>query len=212
MTEPKVLKNKEAVRPNIYQKFQELRTVVQDQVFKSGKNQYYSYAELKDFMPLVNKEMLRLHLFSKLQILPPTADENGVDREIARLEIIDADDPKSGIKWESGTAEAQVMKASPVQNLGAKHTYMRRYMWLLALELAVPDEVEAARGRDEVAPETTKKITKGQIAIINKHPDRISKMLEFYKVEKVEDLTLEQATQAIKALSKPAPQEAPANV
>ena len=137
MTEGKVTRTKEVVKPNIYQKFQELRTVVQDQVFKSGKNQYYSYAELKDFMPLVNKEMLRLHLFSKLQILPPAADENGVDREIARLEIIDADDPKSGIKWESGTAEAQVMKASPVQNLGAKHTYMRRYMWLLALELAV---------------------------------------------------------------------------
>lgn len=46
--------------------------------------------------------------------------------------------------------------------------------------------------------------SKAQVAILKKgDAERVAKMMEFYKVQRLEDLTVTQASQAIEQLKKP---------
>src|SRR3972149_9623008 len=122
-------KNKEIVVKNVYQKIQKVRRqLVELNLKKSGKNEYsrFTYYELGDFLPSLNKLM----------------DENGLTtrfiiphKDKAILEVINSDKPEEKIVFMSPTAEVEIGKkkdgtggADPIQNLGGKITYMRRYL------------------------------------------------------------------------------------
>ena len=54
--------------------------------------------------------------------------------------------------------------------------------------------------------------TQGQLTIISKQdPERVKKMLEFYKVNEIKELTFRQASDAIKTFSKEKKEEVTPN-
>ena len=131
---------------NIHQKLQQARVDLQDmKLKKTGENKYsnYTYYELSDFLPAINAICNKLKLFTKFNIF---VDKG---KEIAVLKIRDIDKPEETISFTSETKDVEIGKkkdgsggAEPIQNLGGKTTYMRRYLYMIAFEIAESDLVE----------------------------------------------------------------------
>ena len=192
---------KDYTKMNIYQKLAIARAELGNRPLKkSGVNKYagYSYFELNDFIGEINKIFKELNLISVFNI---KVNELGV--ETAFLDIVNADNPTETITFEAGTAEAGMKGATPIQMLGAKHTYMRRYLWLEAMEIAENDAQDAIPANERETTTKAQMATQGQLKIIaQQDPERVKKMLEFYKVNEIKDLTMKQASDAIKTFSK----------
>lgn len=192
---------KDYTKMNVYQKLAIARAELGNRPLKkSGVNKYagYSYFELNDFIGEINKIFKELNLISVFNI---KVNELGV--ETAFLEIVNADNPTETITFEAGTAEAGMKGATPIQMLGAKHTYMRRYLWLEAMEIAENDAQDAIPANERETTTKAQMATQGQLKIIaQQDPERVKKMLEFYKVNEIKDLTMKQASDAIKTFSK----------
>ena len=192
---------KDYSKMNIYQKLAIARAELGNRPLKkSGVNKYagYSYFELNDFIGEINKIFKELNLISIFNI---KVSELGV--ETAFLDIVNADNPEETIRFEASTAEAGMKGATPIQMLGAKHTYMRRYLWLEAMEIAENDAQDAIPANERETTTKAQMASQGQLKIIaQQDPERVKKMLEFYKISEIKDLTMKQASDAIKAFSK----------
>jgi hypothetical protein len=178
---------------NIYQKVSQARIKLQSlQLKKTGENKFagFKYYELADFIPQVNSLFNELGLFAAFNIKD----------ELATLTIIDTDKPESAIQFTSPIADAQIKGTTPVQSLGGVHTYLKRYLYVNALEIVEADSLDANVGSGKL---TESPATKTQIdqLIMKLTPERLDKMLAHYGVEKLEDLTLTQASQALKKLN-----------
>lgn len=185
---------------NVYQKLAIARAELGNRPLKkSGVNKYagYSYFELNDFIGEINKIFKELNLISVFNI---KVGELGV--ETAFLDIVNADNPEETIRFEASTAEAGMKGATPIQMLGAKHTYMRRYLWLEAMEIAEND-AQAIPTNDRETTTKKQMASQGQLKIISQQdPERVKKMLDYYHVQEIKDLTMQQASDAIKTFSK----------
>lgn len=125
---------------NVYQKLQQARIDLQKlKIKKSGQNKFagFTYYELKDFIPVINELFDKYNLSSNFSI-----NENN----IATLAIIDTESPKEFILFTSPIAEAQLKGCTPIQALGAVHTYMKRYLYLNAFEIVEDDVLDAQAG------------------------------------------------------------------
>jgi hypothetical protein len=116
---------------------------------KSGKNKFagFEYFELGDFLPKAHELMDAVGICGVFSIGP----------EFTSLTVFDVDPSGGAIQFTSPTVMAENAKGQPIQSLGSTHTYMRRYMWLIALELSEHDEVDAVAGSTPPAkpkPET----------------------------------------------------------
>lgn len=146
------MENKEKVKKetqNVYQKLQKARVILQKKNNKkSGKNKFanFSYYELADFIPSVNEIFDELGLFSMFNILG----------DHAVLVIINVDDVVDTITFESPIAEAEIKGTTPIQCLGGVHTYMKRYLYLNALEIVESDMFDSKVG-DKKDPLVEKK-------------------------------------------------------
>ena len=130
MEEKKVESKKEI--KSVYEKLQKCRVLLGDKkITKSGKNSYskYEYFELKDFLPIVNK------LFEENKL---TSIFN-LNKEEATLKIINIENISDEIIFSVPVADAQIAGCSPVQALGGQITYLRRYLYINALEIAEND-------------------------------------------------------------------------
>ncbi len=124
----------EAVKTNVYNKLARARVMLQSSgIKKTGWNKFsnYSYFQLDDFLPRINEIFSQIGLFSAFSI----------EGETARLNIYDSDTTEF-ITFKSPIAESGIKGASPIQNLGGVHTYMRRYLWLMAMEIVESDAVD----------------------------------------------------------------------
>ena len=133
----------------VYEKLQKARIKLQStQLKKSGHNKFagYQYFELGDFLPTINQIFAELKLCSIVSF----------GEDIATLKIIDFDSGGQ-IRFTSPMAEAQLKGCHPVQNLGATQTYLRRYLYVLALEIVEHDALDATTGSD--APKSAKAVT-----------------------------------------------------
>ena len=149
---------------NIYQKLQKARVELQElDLKKSGKNTYsnFTYYELGDFLPAINKLCNKHGLFTKFNIVTNKRVEKAV------LSVLDAEKPVDKLDFISNTAEVEIGRkkdgrggAQPIQNLGGKITYMRRYMLMTAFEMVESDRVEEVKREltDEIPEEDVKKI------------------------------------------------------
>lgn len=178
---------------NIYKKVQTARVKLQSlQLKKTGENRYagFKYYELADFIPQVNSLFDELGLFSAFNIKD----------DLATLTIVDIDKPESAVQFTSPIADAQIKGTTPVQSLGGVHTYLKRYLYVNALEIVESDSLDANVGSGKLSESP---ITQSQIneIVAKVDPERLTKMLAYYKVEKLEDLTLTQASQALKKLN-----------
>ena len=118
----------------VYKKLQQARTdFLSADIKKSGKNKFagYEYFELGDFVPSINQ------IFNKIGLC-------GVVRfttEQATLTVYDTEDGTS-IEFISPMVFANNPKGQAIQDLGSTHTYMRRYLWLLAADIVEHDSVD----------------------------------------------------------------------
>lgn len=107
---------------------------------KSGRNNFagYDYFELGDFI------VPALQIFKEVGLLGVVS----FGKEMATLTIIDLE---SGEKMvvESPMSEANLKGCHPVQNLGAVQTYIRRYLWVAALEIVEHDALDATTGKSD---------------------------------------------------------------
>lgn len=102
---------------------------------KTGINKFagYAYFELSDFIPETLKIFDSLGLCGFISY--------GV--ETARLTIIDTED-NSEMFIESPMSTCNLKGNHAVQNLGAVQTYLRRYLWVTAMEILEHDALDSS--------------------------------------------------------------------
>ena len=158
---------------------------------KTGKNTHlgYEYFTLDDFLPQATELIAKAGLCTVFSI---GYDANGI--ETASLLLTDG---MAEIRFVTPTAE--VPRQEGIFNLGSKHTYCKRYLYMNLLELTEPDVAEITNVGTEPKNVEEKKATEKQIEMIVRLYDseNIAKMLEYYKVKELSELTLKQASQAI---------------
>lgn len=109
---------------------------------KTGHNKFagYKYFELGDFIPQIQE------IFNDLGLCGIVS----YGKEEATLTICEvdakADDPMIEIK--SPMSSAALKGCHEVQNLGAVETYIRRYLWVTALEIVEHDVLDAVAGKE----------------------------------------------------------------
>lgn len=117
---------------NIYQKLQKCRVELQRMSLKkSGKNTFagFEYFELSDFLPAVNDLFEKYGLYSRF----------GIADNTATLTVINAEKPEETETYTSPIADANLKGCTPIQSLGGVHTYMKRYLYVNALEITDGD-------------------------------------------------------------------------
>ena len=104
---------------------------------KSGHNKFagYKYFELGDFLPAIQRIFAELDLCGIVSF----------GKELATLTITDTKD-NSKVEITSPMSTAALKGCHEVQNLGAVQTYIRRYLWVSALEIVEHDVVDASAG------------------------------------------------------------------
>lgn len=134
---------------NIYQKLQKCRVELQRMALKkSGENTFagFEYFELADFLPAVNDLFEKYGLYSRF----------GIADNTATLTIINAEKPEETETYTSPTADANLKGCTPIQSLGGVHTYMKRYLYVNALEITdgdIFDALTGKQGREPLSPE-----------------------------------------------------------
>lgn len=161
----------------IYEKLQQARVRLQEmKLTKSGKNAFakYKYFELADFLPAVNKIFLELKLCSNFSIA-----EN-----LATLQIIDFEDENSTITFTSPVETLDLKGCNKIQALGGVHTYLKRYLYVNALEIVENDMFDATTGEDKAKPvEVKQKPTEPQSDV-----DMVTMAVEMSEIKDVLEL------------------------
>ena len=115
----------------IYEKLAKARVQLQTMnLKKSGKNKFagFTYYELADFLPAVNKIFLDLKMCSNFSI----------NDGLATLSITDWEDNSVEI-FSSPVEDLELKGCTKIQALGGVHTYLKRYLYLNALEIVESD-------------------------------------------------------------------------
>lgn len=126
---------------SVYTKLMTARITLQSmEIKKSGENKFakYYYFELGDFLPAVQKIFYDLGLCGVVSYHE--------DRAI--LAIYDCENPTEVISFYSPMSSASLKGAHDIQNLGAVQTYLRRYLWVTAMEIVEHDALDAVLGKD----------------------------------------------------------------
>lgn len=111
-------------------------------VKKSGVNRYaeFKYFTLEDIIPVKNQIFNDLGLLDVIQFN---------DNEAA-LMLFNVDDPNDKmIQFMSPTAPDESLIKNPIQKLGAIQTYIRRYLYLLMLDIVEADVIDETSGKTE---------------------------------------------------------------
>lgn len=141
---------------NVRQKLAKARLYfLNRKVAKTGKNMHleFKYFELEDIVPVA------IRIFASVGLTSYT-NFNG---ETATMTILNADNPdEDGITFTLPYRENKPIISNqgkevtnPMQALGASTTYLRRYLWMMALDITEPDEVDASLGSDDLDGEDT---------------------------------------------------------
>lgn len=136
---------------NVYQKLIEARSqFLNDGVEKSGKNMNvgFKYFELTDIVPSVTK------IFKELGLIAIDKFTN----ETAYMTIVNCDAPEETIEFEAPfnqiapiVSNAGKQVTNEMQALGSSITYMRRYLYMIAMDIVENDEIEPQITNDTTA-------------------------------------------------------------
>jgi hypothetical protein len=118
---------------------------------KTGHNKFagYYYFELGDFL------IPALNIFDSLKLSGVVSF--GV--ELATMTITDLED-NSFVCITSPMSTAALKACHEVQNLGAVQTYIRRYLWVAALEIVEHDALDSSEGAAPSQPKAAAKTGK----------------------------------------------------
>ena len=165
----------------VFKKLQAARhQLLNSGIEKSGHNKFsnYHYFELGDFIPAAHK------IFDEIGLC-------GVVRfaETATLTVYDTEGEGS-VEFTTPVVYAENAKGQAIQSLGSTHTYLRRYLWLLALELVENDVIDSLP-QEEKPKVVEKPVVKPAAKPAEKKPVVIDKGENFkeweIKVRKVDD-------------------------
>jgi hypothetical protein len=135
---------------NVYQKLNEARELFHAApIKKSGLNKFagYKYFELGDFVIPALQIFKHVGLTSVIRF--------GTDQAV--MEIVNNEKPDEKIIFSSPMSTAALKGCHEVQNLGAVQTYIRRYLWVAALEIVEHDALDATVGKKGDGPVITPK-------------------------------------------------------
>ena len=170
---------------------------------KSGKNKFagFDYFELADFLPKLNELMLEENINDRFYIKDDYATleiQKGEEIAIYTMPFVLFDTPVNKKLNEDLGEYVEVKSMQDIQYLGALNTYYKRYLYLNAFGITdgeIIDSMDNENLQEEMASEA-------QIEYIKKLVDDIPTMLNYYKIEKIENLTKKQATDIIKRKTK----------
>jgi len=121
---------------SVLKKLMEARIKLQStKIEKTGNNKFagYKYMQLEDFLPATQEIFNNLGLCGVVSF--------GTD--VATLTITDTDSGESVVVG-SPMSTAALKGAHEIQNLGAVQTYLRRYLWVTAMEIVEHDALDSS--------------------------------------------------------------------
>lgn len=194
----------EVKKVNVYRALQSMRVALQEKdIKKSGHNDYakYDYFGLSDFLPEINKLALEYNIVCVYEI----TDKDAI------LHVADMEDFENRIDFRIPIAEVSLKGANAIQNVGGLTTYTRRYLYMIAFEIAENDEFDPAQQSDpEESAKKKKQVNKQLISEkdVNALSNAIEKahavpeaVLDKYGVNTYNELTFEQFMDAMKILN-----------
>ena len=133
-------------KTNVYQKLLKARaTFLKSEVTKSGKNMHlaFKYFELDDIVPKATA------IFEDIGIVPVVS----FDTDKAVMILHNVDDPTDTATFTLPLVQLSENKGTnAVQAFGATVTYYRRYLYMIALDICEPDEIDNGMKNTPTAP------------------------------------------------------------
>lgn len=126
---------------NIYRKLNAARQQFHTlKLEKTGFNSFakYAYFELGDFL------IPALGCFQDHGLCAVIA----FDKDMAVMTVTDIDKPEDKLTFSSPMSTAALKGCHEVQNLGAVQTYLRRYLWVAALEIVEHDAMDVIKPKE----------------------------------------------------------------
>lgn len=200
----------EIKKVNVYRALQSMRVALQEKdIKKSGHNDYgkYDYFELSDFLPEINKLALKNNIVCIYEI----TDKDAI------LHIADVEDFENRIDFRIPLAEVSTKGANAIQLVGSLTTYTRRYLYMIAFEIAENDEFDSAQPAPEEDAKKKKQVNKQIIsetdvntlcALAEKKGVAAESIIERYGVNTFNEMTFEQFNNAMKILNNMKDKEA----
>lgn len=176
---------------SVYLKLQKVSVALQESPLqKSGKNKFagFSYFELGDFLPTVNKLFLLEGLCGYCKF----------DKELATLTIVDSDNGEK-VEITSPMVNITMKGANEIQNLGAVETYQRRYLYLSALGIVENDHVDAQDQKQMNAPKLATKTQIDKISTYAMASGQEENMLNYYNIKSFKELSYDKAKSLIES-------------
>lgn len=134
---------------NIYQKLLKARAMfLESEVKKTGKNMHLSfkYFELDDIVPTA------IRIFATVGLIPIV----NFTADTATMTIVNTDNPEDSVAFIAPfnqiapiVSNAGKQATNEMQALGSSITYMRRYLYMLALDICESDSIDANLGKQE---------------------------------------------------------------
>lgn len=207
--EIKEIETKEEVKvKNLNESIISIRVKLQNsKLKKSGKNKFagFDYFELKDFLPKLNELMLEEgvnDLFTIIDNLVTLTLIKGEERQTYQMPFTIYETPVN-IRQDKNGEIREVKSMQDIQYLGALNTYYKRYLYLNAFGITDGEIIDNMNNEELTStkkPTTEKKEVKAspkQIELIKTLVSDLDAMLSYYRVEKIEDLTIQQASEII---------------
>jgi hypothetical protein len=144
------------------------------QLKKTGHNKFagYDYFELGDFLIPALDSMAECGLSAVISF----------DETIAKLTIVNCEKPEEQIVVTSPMSSCEMKGLHKVQQLGAVQTYLRRYLWVAALEIVEHDAIDASDGATPSRPAKPKTEDAPKQSIPKHRTDAIDEMA-LYMIE-----------------------------
>lgn len=132
--------------PNVYQKLIKARAMLlKEEIKKTGKNMHmqFKYFELDDIVPVATR------IFEELGLVPIV----NFTEEVATLEMTNVDKPEETIVFSAPFHQvARNAATNEMQALGSSITYMRRYLYMIAMDICEDDTIDSDAGTKAPAP------------------------------------------------------------
>lgn len=132
---------------NLYQKINVIRKEFKDSdIKKSGENtfQKFKYFELSDIVPIAIDLCNKYNLYTHIDIGSPL-NPNFATMYVKDINNPDGLDVEYRLKLPSINEDGAFN--SKIQDTGKMETYVRRYLYMLFLDIAIPDEVDGVDNR-----------------------------------------------------------------
>lgn len=139
---------------NVYQKLLAARAkFLESDVQKTGKNMHLSfkYFELDDIVPTATR------IFSEVGLIPIV----NFTSDVATMTVVNTDNPEEVIPFVAPfnqiapiVSNAGKQATNEMQALGSSITYMRRYLYMIALDICESDSFNANVGKPVTAPQS----------------------------------------------------------